>query len=342
MKKLVIIMVLALVVTLTGCGSANTTKGNTTTQPGATPTTQPGATPTTTEKQLKIGFTANNPSADANQAAHYQEMQTYGESKGVEMIMLDPMGDPNTQINQIENLIQMKVDAIIVRATNATAVIPAIKKAFEAGIPVITDTNNIDESGYSYIKGFVGPSDFDQGVAAAETLIDFYKDSAKEVINVLEVAHTPGTTYAKLRAEGFRKGLEGSNITIMDSQTAMGSSEKGQQITENWLLKYAPGEIDGVYVQGTGMGFGVTNAMKAAGRTAEFPVIFVATIGASYDLIKSGELYASVDQPVYEDSDMAIDFCLKILNGETIEFFNYLPVTVTSQKNIDTIERPVW
>src|SRR5256885_37107 len=43
------------------------------------------------------------------------------------------------QISQMENAIQRKVNAIVLTAANAQALIPVAKKALAAGIPVIND-----------------------------------------------------------------------------------------------------------------------------------------------------------------------------------------------------------
>jgi ribose transport system substrate-binding protein len=332
MKRfLSISLLVVMLVAIVGCAS-----------PAAT--AQPAAGATAAPKKLKFGFTAMNATGDSNQGMHYQTLQEYGTSKGIEMVMLDPKGDPNTQISQIENLIQLKVDVIIIRATNATAIIPAMKKAHDAGIPVIVTTNIIDMSGFNYMTAFVGPSDLLQSSMAAQVFIDFYKDSPKTTVNVLEVQHLMGSTVGILRTRGFAEKIAGTKVKVLEAQPAEGNAEKAQQITEAWLLKYKPGEIDGIYVEGTGMGFGVTNAIKAANRIGEFPVVFIATSKASFDLIKSGELYASVDQNPIDEAKLTIDTALRILAGEKVELLTYTPSTVTTKTSIDSGKsvRPIW
>jgi ribose transport system substrate-binding protein len=323
-------MVLALLVVLVGCATAAT-------QPAA-------AAATAAPKKLHFGVTVNNATADSNQGAHYQELKKYGESKGIEMTMLDPAGKPETQISQIENLIQMKVDVIIIRATNATAIIPAMKKAHDAGIPVLVTTNIVDKSGFDYMTAFVGPSDLLQAKAAFKVLEEYYTDhpSTKATLNILEVQHVPGTTVTTLRTQGFAEAIAGTKFKILDAQTAEGKREKGQQITEAWLLKYKPGEIDGIFVEGTGMGFGVTNAILAANRVGEFPVVFIATTKESFALIKNGQLYGSVDQSPLVEADLTIETAIKITKGEKVEQFTYLPIYLTTQKNIATAVEPTW
>ena len=52
-------------------------------------------------------------------------------------LVLDAGGDVARQIAQMEDLIQQEVDAIIIWPTNGEAVVPAVRKAFQAEIPVI-------------------------------------------------------------------------------------------------------------------------------------------------------------------------------------------------------------
>jgi ABC-type xylose transport system substrate-binding protein len=51
----------------------------------------------------------------------------------VEVVVLDAGGDVARQIAQMEDLIQQDVDAMIIWPTNGEAVIPAVRKAYQAG-----------------------------------------------------------------------------------------------------------------------------------------------------------------------------------------------------------------
>ena len=68
--------------------------------------------------------------------------------------MLDCKFDTVTQVAQIENLIAQKVDLIWVMPNDPLALIPAIKKAQDPGIPVEAVHSRIDPSGDKYTIGF--------------------------------------------------------------------------------------------------------------------------------------------------------------------------------------------
>lgn len=192
------------------------------------------------------------------------------------------------------------------------------------------------------MTSFVGPDAVAEGRACADMILDFYADSDKETIHVLEVQHTPGLSVTLDRGNGFAEGIEGTNIEILDSQTAEGSAEKAMQITESWLLKYGPGEIDAIYIQGDGMLAGVVNAVVAADRVGEFPIVGIAMSAATYDMISAGEAYGSVIQSPHTQAKNTIETAYKICSGEEVPQFNYEPIEVVTQENVATAQRPDW
>ncbi len=56
------------------------------------------------------------------------------------LIVLDAQNKPDKQVSDLEDLITRKVSVIVVNATDSDAIVPAIKKANAAHIPVITST----------------------------------------------------------------------------------------------------------------------------------------------------------------------------------------------------------
>ena len=86
----------------------------------------------------RIGITQNNVGVDSYQTTYEKAFIAAADANAdVETVVLDAGGDVARQIAQMEDLIQQEVDAIIIWPTNGEAVIPAVRKAHKAGIPVI-------------------------------------------------------------------------------------------------------------------------------------------------------------------------------------------------------------
>ena len=110
----------------------------------------------------KIGLAVANLQADFfNQIK--QSVTKEAAKQGVEVVVADARGDAATQVNQIEDFVTKKVDAIVYIPAGATAAGVPVKDAKRAGIPIIAvDRNPPDEPANSFIAS--------DSVAAAKTL----------------------------------------------------------------------------------------------------------------------------------------------------------------------------
>ena len=96
---------------------------------------------------MTIGITQNNVGVDSYQTTYEQAFIAAAEANpNVDVVVQDAGGDVARQIAQMEDLIQQEVDAIIIWPTNGEAVIPAVRKAAQADIPVIVTNSNIAEA----------------------------------------------------------------------------------------------------------------------------------------------------------------------------------------------------
>ena len=121
---------------------------------------------------ITIGITQNNVGVDSYQTTYEQAFIDYAEEVGVNTVVLDAGGDVARQIAQMQDLIQQQVDVIIIWPTNGQAVVPAVRQANQAGIPVVVTNSNIAEEGFDFIASFSGPDNITQGIRSAEIMCD--------------------------------------------------------------------------------------------------------------------------------------------------------------------------
>src|SRR6056297_3742628 len=112
----------------------------------------------TAASAMTIGITQNNVGVDSYQTTYEQAfIAAAAENPDVEVVVLDAGGDVARQIAQIQDLVQQEVDAMIIWPTNGQAVIPAVREAYQADIPVVITNSNIAEEGFDFIASFSGP-----------------------------------------------------------------------------------------------------------------------------------------------------------------------------------------
>ena len=294
-------------------------------------------------ESYKIGITQNNVGVDSYQTTYENAfIEAADANDNVEAVVLDAGGDVARQIQQMEDLIQQEVDAIIIWPTNGKAVIPAVRKAHQAGIPVVVTNSNIDEQGFDFVASFSGPDNITQGRRSAEIMCDKFKEMGiAEEAQIVQISGQPGYTTAIERAQGFEDRLPEvcPDVTLVETQPGDWNREKSQKVMEAFLVKYD--DIDGVYAGDDNMGVGALNAAKAADRDG---IIFVGAtnFAVGYEAMAAGDYWGSIYQSPVDDAEAALQTALDILNGEDVPFLNYFDTPKITQDNMDQFDKPVF
>ena len=292
---------------------------------------------------MKIGITQNNVGVDSYQTTYEKAFIAAAEANDmVDVVVLDAGGDVARQIAQIEDLIQQEVDAIIIWPTNGEAVIPAVRKAHNAGIPVIVTNSNIAAAGFDFVKSFSGPDNITQGLRSAEIMCDRFKELGIEnEAKVVHITGQPGYTTAIERAKGFNDRLPEvcPNVEQIDEQPGDWNREKSQQVMEAFLVKYD--DIDGVYSGDDNMGVGAMNAAIAAGRDG-ITFVGATNFAVGYEAMEAGTYWGSIYQSPVDDAEAALKTAIDVLNGDDVPFLNYFDTPKITQDNQDMFTKPVF
>src|SRR6056297_200188 len=292
---------------------------------------------------MKIGITQNNVGVDSYQTTYERAFIDAAEANdSVETVVLDAGGDVARQIAQIQDLIQQEVDAIIIWPTNGQAVVPAVRRAQQAGIPVVITNSNITEEGMDFIAAFSGPDNVTQGSRSAEIMCDRFKElGIADEARIVQISGQPGYTTAIERAKGFEDHLPEicPDVSVIDTQPGDWSREKAQKVMEAFLVKYD--DIDGVYAGDDNMGVGALNAAKAAGRDG---IIFVGATNFSvgYEAMGRGEYWGSIYQSPVDDAEAALKTAVETLEGKDLPFLNYFDTPKITQDNMGEFDKPVF
>ncbi len=297
----------------------------------------------TTAAEFKIGITQNNVGVDSYQTTYDKAFKEAAAGNAdVEAVVLDAGGDVARQIAQVEDLIQQKVNAIVIWPTNGEAVIPAVRKAFKAGIPVIVTNSNIAEAGFDFVKSFSGPDNITQGSRSAEIMCDKFKAMGiDKTAQIVQISGQPGYTTAIERQKGFDDRLPEvcPDVKLVETQPGDWNREKSQKVMEAFLVKYD--KIDGVYSGDDNMGVGALNAAKAAGRDG---IIFVGAtnFAVGYEAMEKGEYWGSIYQSPVDDAKAALKTAIDVLKGNEVPFLNYFDTPKITQDNMKDFTKPVF
>jgi ribose transport system substrate-binding protein len=290
--------------------------------------------------ETRIGITVLYPGSNAYQAKYAETAVAYAAELGLDATVMDPQGDPATQFNQIQDMASQNMDAIVVWPTSQNALIPAIREASRAGIPVVTSNSPIGEAGRRYIVGHTGPDDCAQAEQSAEMLADSLGGSGDIVV----VEGTPGYSVSILRKNCFLDKMADDypGINILASQTAEWNREKAQTVMETFLTQFGD-QIDGVYAFDDGMGLGVISALQGAGKApGDVKVVTCNQFGEGWDAMKAGWHSGSNKQSPIDDAILAIQTAVRVANSIEVPLLQGIETPKVLPENVDQFERPTW
>lgn len=246
-----------------------------------------------------------------------QGIEAEAEELGIEIIELDGEWDAAKQADQVNTFISKKVDGIVLNPCDGTSLVSAAKAAYDAGIPVVTGAMNIDESGYEYIKTFVGPDDADVGRAAGRSMIEALGDIGGKVA-IIE--GTAGSSAQVNRTAGFEEVVAGTNIEIVAKNSGDYDEATAMSIAEDLLTKYP--DLAGVFCHDDTMASGCVQAMKELGYTGEdIKVVGYGGSATGAALVEDGYLVATAVQPLVNEGRGCIKALVKSICGEELSIW---------------------
>lgn len=232
------------------------------------------------------------------------------------------------QIRLMEDLIQRKVDAIVLNPIDGKGIIPGIKQANKAGIPVmVVDTKA--EGGD--LLGYVTISNVLMGKAMAQSVVNKFKGKAKVII----LEGTTGASSAQDRQTGIMEIFDAnSGIKVLQSTTARYDRQIAMRVMEDLLVRFP--EIDAVVAHNDMMALGAIEAIKEARRLKEIAVIGSDAIPEALSSVNRNELYGSADGKAFDILFTAVDLTCKYLLKDEVPpketiFLQGLPTVITKQ-----------
>lgn len=184
-----------------------------------------------------------------------------GKAMGFNALVLAPAKNDSVeeQSRIIDDLVQRKVDAIIVHPVDSNGIVPAVERAYEAKIPVyIEGTAANTEKTF----GWFGTQYYDSGRYLARYVAD--KLGGKG--NIINLPGPPEAQNAIERNNGIHDVLkEYPGIKVIAEQPASFRRVDAMQVTENLIQQFPEDEIDAVIGANDEEAMGALMALEGAG-----------------------------------------------------------------------------
>lgn len=255
----------------------------------------------------KVGFIATNFSSEA-QATVANEFEKLANENGWDLVLLNSMGSIEKQSTQLENLVQMGVDAVVMAMSHPNEIRSSLDYALESGIPVIT----IDSG---YVDGVVcdiTSDNFVMGAKISTYLMDSLSGNGNIVVVKFEKHY--GTRRRGKVLDVVLSEYPGINVLAEYSVAATARyMDDTRSAVETYALKYGD-EIDGVWCAFDQLAYAAADVLTEYGIN-DVMVVGVDGNEETYRRIELGQMSATVAQPFDQMADKAVEIVKKILDG---------------------------
>ncbi len=250
--------------------------------------------------------------------------------QGVKLTWSPSDNDPQKQAQLIDAAVSQKVDGLAVSVPNASAIRGSLKKAQDAGIPIVTLNSGAEDFQDLGAITHVGQTEEIAGRAAGDRL------KSAGVKKVLCVIHEQGNIGLQQRCDGVKEGFGG---TVTNLQVK-GTADVATTQTEIRSKLQADKSFDGVIALNPDIATAAKSAINGAGSDAK-----LATFDLSPSLLKdiqAGNVEFAVDQQQYLQGYLPVVF-LKLFRENANTVGGGQPVLTgpgfVDKANVGTVEK---
>ncbi|MGX1174459.1 substrate-binding domain-containing protein [Pseudomonas sp. R151218B TE3479] len=237
------------------------------------------------------------------------------------------------EVNMVVNAVNRKVSGIVLAAADPDALVPAIKQAWEAHIPVVLIDSTISTDGDAYYQSFLSTDNTRAGELCAQRMIEKVGKTGKIAV----MSYVPGAGSEIGRVGGFINYIkQHSNLTIVGpfySQSQMANALN--QTTD--VLASNP-DLKGIYGANEPTAVGMARGIAQAGKAGKLMAIGFDGNEDLQNFVKDGTLDSIIVQSSYKMGLDSVTAVAKVIAGTAVPKNIDTGVLLIDKSNIDSAE----
>ncbi|MFS2035629.1 ABC transporter substrate-binding protein [Polaromonas sp. CT11-55] len=235
------------------------------------------------------------------------------------------------QVSLVENAVNRKVAGIVLAPSDPDALIPAIKKAWEAKIPVVLIDSAAADSGKAYYQSFLATDNKTAGEMCAKTLIEKIGTTGKIAI----MSYTAGSGSEIGRVGGFTDYIKKhSKLQIVGPFYS--NSQMGTALNQTTDVLAANPDLKGIFGANEPTAIGMGRALVQAGKAGKVVAIGFDGNSDLQGFVKDGTIEAIAVQSAFEMGNLGVKTVAEIVEGKKVPAFRDTGVLMVNKKNIDS------
>ncbi|ENZ8273496.1 substrate-binding domain-containing protein [Klebsiella pneumoniae] len=262
--------------------------------------------------------------------------QDAAKASGKDLVIFNSNDNPVAQNDAIENYIQQGVKGILVAAIDVNGIMPAVKEAAAANIPVIA-IDAVLPAGPQAAQ--VGVDNIEGGRIIGQYFVDYVQKEMGGQAR-LGIVGALNSAIQNQRQKGFEETLKSNpKITIANVVDGQNVQDKAMTAAEN-LITGNP-DLTAIYATGEPALLGAIAAVENQGRQKDIKVFGWDLTAKVISGIDGGYVTAVLQQDPEKMGAEALNALNSITLGKTVPKTILVPATVVTKANVDSY-RPLF
>ena len=262
--------------------------------------------------------------------------QDAAKASGKDLVIFNSNDNPVAQNDAIENYIQQGVKGILVAAIDVNGIMPAVKEAAAANIPVIA-IDAVLPAGPQAAQ--VGVDNIEGGRIIGQYFVDYVQKEMGGQAR-LGIVGALNSAIQNQRQKGFEETLKSNpKITIANVVDGQNVQDKAMTAAEN-LITGNP-DLTAIYATGEPALLGAIAAVENQGRQKDIKVLGWDLTAKAISGIDGGYVTAVLQQDPEKMGAEALNALNSITSGKTVPKTILVPATVVTKANVDSY-RPLF
>ena len=268
--------------------------------------------------------------------------QAAADALGVELIFQGaPNFNPVEQVPVLDAVIAGQPDAILIAPTDKTQLIEPLRRAHDAGIPVITVDTFIGTGEYQTGEGnadfplsYIASDNVLGGRIAARALAEAIGGEGQVYVSNVN----PGISTTDQREEGFKAEMAENHPNIEVLETQYNENDANNAASQLQAVYARNPELKGVFGANLFSALGAANGVQQAGQTGNIRVVAFDAPTSIVDNIKTGLVDVAIAQHPAEIGYFGVMAAYAHLTGQSIPTAIGTGFTVIDAENVDDPE----
>ncbi len=238
--------------------------------------------------------------------------------------------DVDEQMEIVQDMINSRVDAIVLAACDADALVRKVQQVKQAGIPLISIDSGVNSD---VPLSHVATDNMAGAAAAAKELARLIGEKGEVGL----IPFVPGSDTSEKREAGFKEGIAAfPEVKLVSTQYSQSDVNKAMDVTQDMLRAYP--NLAGIFAASEPTAVGTAQAVRAAGKAGELKLVAFDGSPEEIKALKDGIVQALVVQNPFRMGYDGLKAAVAAIEGKPVEKRIDTGVTVVTMDNFNEPE----